>query len=551
MITSLSIKNYALIDNLQVDFNGGLSIITGETGAGKSILLGGLSLILGKRADLNSLKDTTQKCIIEAVFDVSHYNLEPLFDAEDFDYETQTIIRREILPSGKSRAFVNDSPVNLASLQLLGERLVDIHSQHQTLQLTSNDFQFQVIDALANNDELLQSYATELKAYKKLQKELQELHNFQAEAIKEHDYNSFLLNELVEANLIEGEQQALEEEYETLNNIEGIKEKLSESYQLLNDEQIGVLSTLTTIKNNLQNIAGFSSKYEDLFNRVNTSLIDLDDVFNEIDILQDNLEANPNRLEEVDSKLKVLHSLMQKHVASDVSELIKIKNDLEEKVAVTQNLDITIDKKQSEIKSKTSQLKNISKQINKKRSEVIPQLKEQLETVLASLGMPNAQFKMDVLYKTEQFFVNGQDELSFLFSANKGGNFNELKKAASGGELSRIMLAIKSILSNYIQLPTIMFDEIDTGVSGEISNKMGDIMVQMSKSMQVFSITHLPQIAAKGHSHFKVYKEDVNDTTQTNLVKLNHDERIIEIAQMLGGTETSSSAIAHAKELFN
>ncbi len=551
MITSLSIKNYALIDNLQVDFNGGLSIITGETGAGKSILLGGLSLILGKRADLNSLKDTTQKCIIEAVFDVSHYNLEPLFDAEDFDYETQTIIRREILPSGKSRAFVNDSPVNLVSLQLLGERLVDIHSQHQTLQLTSNDFQFQVIDALANNDELLQSYATELKAYKKLQKELQELHDFQAEAIKEHDYNSFLLNELVEANLIEGEQQALEEEYETLNNIEGIKEKLSESYQLLNDEQIGVLSTLTTIKNNLQNIAGFSSKYEDLFNRVNTSLIDLDDVFNEIDILQDNLEANPNRLEEVDSKLKVLHSLMQKHVASDVSELIKIKNDLEEKVAVTQNLDITIDKKQSEIKSKTSQLKNISKQISKKRSEVIPQLKEQLETVLASLGMPNAQFKMDVLYKTEQFFVNGQDELSFLFSANKGGNFNELKKAASGGELSRIMLAIKSILSNYIQLPTIMFDEIDTGVSGEISNKMGDIMVQMSKSMQVFSITHLPQIAAKGHSHFKVYKEDVNDTTQTNLVKLNHDERIIEIAQMLGGTETSSSAIAHAKELFN
>ncbi len=551
MITSLSIKNYALIDNLQVDFNGGLSIITGETGAGKSILLGGLSLILGKRADLNSLKDTTQKCIIEAVFDVSHYNLEPLFDAEDFDYETQTIIRREILPSGKSRAFVNDSPVNLASLQLLGERLVDIHSQHQTLQLTSNDFQFQVIDALANNDELLQSYVTELKAYKKLQKELQELHDFQAEAIKEHDYNSFLLNELVEANLIEGEQQALEEEYETLNNIEGIKEKLSESYQLLNDEQIGVLSTLTTIKNNLQNIAGFSSKYEDLFNRVNTSLIDLDDVFNEIDILQDNLEANPNRLEEVDSKLKVLHSLMQKHVASDVSELIKIKNDLEEKVAVTQNLDITIDKKQSEIKSKTSQLKNISKQISKKRSEVIPQLKEQLETVLASLGMPNAQFKMDVLYKTEQFFVNGQDELSFLFSANKGGNFNELKKAASGGELSRIMLAIKSILSNYIQLPTIMFDEIDTGVSGEISNKMGDIMVQMSKSMQVFSITHLPQIAAKGHSHFKVYKEDVNDTTQTNLVKLNHDERIIEIAQMLGGTETSSSAIAHAKELFN
>ena len=551
MLTSLSIKNYALIDTLQVDFNNGLSIITGETGAGKSILLGGLSLILGKRADLSSLKDTTQKCIIEAVFDVSNYKLQPLFEAEDFDYEAQTIIRREILPSGKSRAFVNDSPVNLSSLQLLGERLIDIHSQHQTLQLTSNNFQFQVIDALANNNELLQSYASELKTYRTLKKELQDLLDFQAGAIKEHDYNTFLLNELVEANLIEGEQKNLEEEYETLNNIEGIKEKLSESYQLLNDEQIGVLTTLTTIKNNLQNIAGFSSKYEDLFNRVNSSLIDLDDVYSEIDVFQDNLEANPNRLEEVDSKLKILHNLMQKHVAADVSELIKIKTELEEKVAVTENLDTTIDKKQSEIKSKTIQLKSISKKIHKKRTRIIPQLKTELETILASLGMPNAQFKIEVLYNNQQFFANGQDELSFLFSANKGGSFNALKKAASGGELSRIMLAIKSVLSNYIQLPTIMFDEIDTGVSGEISNKMGDIMLQMSKTMQVFSITHLPQIAAKGHSHFKVYKEDVNEVTQTNLVKLNHDERIVEIAQMLGGIEMSSSAIAHAKELLN
>ncbi|WP_034040266.1 DNA repair protein RecN [Wocania ichthyoenteri] len=550
MLTSLSIKNYALIDNLQVDFNNGLSIITGETGAGKSILLGGLSLILGKRADLSSLKDTTQKCVIEAVFDVSNYNLKTLFEAEDFDYEAQTIIRREILPSGKSRAFVNDSPVNLNSLQLLGERLIDIHSQHQTLQLISNDFQFQVIDALANNNELLQSYALELKAYKKLQKELQELLNFQDEAIKEHDYNTFLLNELVEANLIEGEQQALEEEYETLNNIEGIKEKLSVSYQLLSDEQIGILTSLTTIKNNLKNIAAFSSKYEDLFNRVNSSLIDLDDVFNEIDVLQDGLEADPSRLEEVDSKLKILHNLMQKHIASDVSELIKIKNELDDKVAVTESLDKTIAKKQSEIETKTNQLKIISRKISKKRSEVVPQLKEQLETILVNLGMPNAQFKIEILF-CEQFFASGQDELSFLFLANKGGSFNELKKAASGGELSRIMLAIKSVLSNYIQLPTIMFDEIDTGVSGEISNKMGDIMLQMSKTMQVFSITHLPQIAAKGHSHFKVFKEDVNEVTQTNLVRLNHDERIVEIAQMLGGVEMSSSAIAHAKELLN
>ena len=550
MLTSLSIKNYALIDSLNVDFNDGFSIITGETGAGKSILLGGLSLILGKRADLSSLKDATQKCIIEAVFNISNYNLKPLFESEDFDFESQTIIRREILPSGKSRAFVNDSPVNLTSLQLLGERLVDIHSQHQTLQLTSNDFQFQVIDALAKNEDSLQNYRTLLKDYKNLKKEYKELLSFQTEAIKEHDYNSFLLNELLEANLVVGEVEVLEAEYETLNNIEGIKENLSEAYQLLSDEQLGVLSSLTSLKNIFQKLSGFSSQYEELFNRANSSLIDMNDLFSEIHVLQENLEVNPNRLEVVDAKLKMIHVLMQKHVVSDVSELITIKNQLEEKVAVTENLDETIQKKQSEIVSKETELNTISKGIHTNRSEVIPQLKKELETILVDLGMPNAQFNIDVVI-SDTFYANGKDELSFLFSANKGGSFNELKKAASGGELSRIMLAIKSVLAEYIQLPTIMFDEIDSGVSGEISNKMGDIMLQMSKNMQVFSITHLPQIAAKGLSHFKVYKEDVNEVTQTNLIELNHDERIIEIAQMLGGSEMSTSAIAHAKELLN
>ncbi|WP_345272480.1 DNA repair protein RecN [Flaviramulus aquimarinus] len=550
MLTSLSIKNYALIDNLHMDFNDGFSIITGETGAGKSILLGGLSLILGKRADLNSLKDSSQKCIIEAVFNISSYNLKTLYKDEDFDYEAQTIIRREILPSGKSRAFVNDSPVNLNSLQLLGERLIDIHSQHQTLQLTSNTFQFQVIDALANNEDELQNYKKELKSYKNLQKELEDLLDFKTQAIKEHDYNSYLLNELIEANLVQGELETLEEEYETLNNIEGIQEKLAEGYQLLNEDEFGILSKLTALKNGLQKLSGFSSKYEDVFNRANSSLIEMDDLFNEINELQDGLDADPNRLEIVDTKLKMIHNLMQKHVSADISELITIKSQLEEKVAITENLDDTIQKKQDEIASKESHLNSISKDIHKKRNVVIPELKQQLETILISLGIPNAQFKIETLY-SDAFFTNGKDVLSFLFSANKGGSFNELKKAASGGELSRIMLAIKSVLAKYIQMPTIMFDEIDTGVSGEISNKMGDIMLEMSKTMQVFSITHLPQIAAKGHSHFKVYKEDINEVTQTNLIKLNHDERIVEIAQMLGGVEMSTSAIAHAKELLN
>jgi len=355
---------------------------------------------------------------------------------------------------------------------------------------------------------------------------------------------------LVEANLKEGELELLEEENETLSNVEDIKEKLSESYQLLNDEQIGILISLKGLKNNFQKLKDYSSKYEDLYNRVESSLIEMDDVFNEIDEMQESLEADPKRLEEVNSKLLRINNLMQKHSASEISELINIKNSLEDKVSITENLDGTIQKKKTEIEIKEGQLDTKAKQIHANRTEVIPALIEQLQSILGSLGMPNAQFKIDCDL-SDSFYYNGKDELSILFSANKGGQFNELKKAASGGELSRIMLAIKSVLSKYIKLPTIIFDEIDTGVSGEISNKMGDIMLLMSKTMQVISITHLPQIAAKGHTHFKVYKEDVNEVTRTNLMKLNHDERIVEIAQMLGGIEMSSSAIAHAKELLN
>ncbi len=550
MLTSLTIKNYALIDNLQIDFNDGFSTITGETGAGKSILLGGLALILGKRADLSSLKNASEKCVVEAVFKVSNYHLEEFFKEQDFDFEAQTIIRREILPSGKSRAFVNDSPVNLNSLQLLGEKLIDIHSQHQTLELTSNEFQFQVIDALANNISELETYQAEFKNYKTLMTELNTLIALKAEAIKEHDYNTFLLNELVEANLNEGEFEQLEEAYETLSNIEAIKEKLAEAHQLMGSDEVGILAALTNLKNAFQKLSGFSSKYDELYRRTNSSLIEMDDLFNEVNDLQDTLDTDPQRLEAVDAKLKIIHNLLQKHTASDVQELIAIKRQLEEKVFVTENLDGNILNKENQIALKIKELDAISTAIHNKRTEIIPKLKSQLENILSGLGMPNAQFKIEIVLG-DSFLANGKDHLYFLFSANKGSNFNDLKKVASGGELSRIMLAIKSVLAQYIQLPTIMFDEIDTGVSGEISNKMGDIMLEMSKSMQVFAITHLPQIAAKGHSHYKVYKEDVNDVTQTKLMKLDYDARIVEIAQMLGGKDLSSSAIAHAKELLN
>lgn len=550
MLSTLSIKNYALIDELQVSFNQGFTIITGETGAGKSILLGGLSLILGKRADLNSLKNKDVKCVIEALFDISNYNLQPLFKSEDLDYESHTIIRREILPSGKSRAFINDTPVNLNTLQILSKHLIDIHSQHDTLQLVDNDFQFQVIDVLSNNLEQIASYEVELNIFKQLKKELQDLFTLQSEAIKEFDYNTFLLNELNQANLIEDELESLEQEYETLNNVEEIREKLTHSGQLLQDDNSGILSRLVQLKNNLQNLSGYSNAYQVLFERVNSCLIDLDDSFSEIEGLQDNLDVRPNRLKEVNAKLELLNNLIRKHGVKDISELIEIKSQLTEKVSFSENMENTIHKKQNEIDIVAKKLDDISNLIHENRIEVIPKLINQLEKILRDLGMPNAQFKIEVVLG-ESYLSNGKDELSFLFSANKGGVFNTLKKSASGGELARIMLAIKSILAKYVQLPAIMFDEIDTGVSGEISNKMAQIMQSMSQCMQVFAITHLPQIAAKGHTHFKVFKDDLNDITTTHLVELNHDDRIVEIAQMLGGINISNSALAHAKQLLN
>ncbi|OMP29783.1 DNA repair protein RecN [Mangrovimonas sp. DI 80] len=550
MLTNLSIKNYALIDELNVTFNNGLSIITGETGAGKSILLGGLSLILGKRADLGSIKDESKKCVIEATFDITNYNLKALFKSEDLDYEPQTIIRREILPSGKSRAFINDTPVTLGNLQTLGVYLLDIHSQHQTLQLTDDSFQFQVIDALAKNQEVILEYGKKLKAYKGVQRELNDLNQQKIEATKELDYNLFLLEELEKANLIDGEMEALEEEYETLNNIEEISERLGSSHGLLSDETVGVIPSLTEIKNQLSRLSSYSKNYESLFERVNSTVIELDDVFVEIERLQDQLEADPERLGVVNTKLQLIHNLKQKHVAENVGELIAIRDDLKEKVNITQNLDDVISKKEQEQKVIEKDLNELALKIHNSRNTAIPELQKQLEKLLSVLGMPNARFQIG-LELSKQFYNNGKDDLEFLFSANKGGQFNELKKAASGGELSRIMLAIKSILSKYQQLPTIMFDEIDTGVSGEISDKMGVLMQEMSKTMQVFTITHLPQVAAKGDAHYKVFKTDIDEVTQTQLKRLSHDERIVEIAQMLGGIDVSNSALEHAKQLLN
>ena len=550
MLSELSIKNYALIDALEVQFASGFTSITGETGAGKSILLGGLALVLGKRVDFSNINDPNQKCIIEASFNIENFNLKPFFEEQDLDFERLTILRREILPSGKSRAFINDSPVNLAVLAALGGQLIDIHSQQQTQELTNDDFQFQIIDALAKNSAAIETYQQLLKSYKTSQKQLSDLIAAKEQAEKEQDYQSFLLNELTQAKLQDIHLETLELEYNTLNNVESIQTELALANQIISTEDLGVASNLISLKQVFHKLSGIASVYSPLSERIDSVAIELDDIFSEIESEQSKLEVNPKRLQEIDSTLQTVHNLFSKHTVNSVADLIKIENQLATQLDTLASLEDTIAEKENSLESIIKELDKHAEIIHKQRVQVLPDLTKQLEAILSDLGMPNARFKM-LLNPSETFLYNGKDHLEFLFTANKGASFLPLKKAASGGELSRIMLAIKSVLSKYQQLPTIMFDEIDTGVSGEIAHKMGDIMNQMSASMQVFSITHLPQIAAKGQSHFKVFKQDINNATVTSLKKLSQEERIDEIAQMLGGKKLSASAIAHANQLLN
>ncbi len=549
MLANLSIQNYALIDDVSVAFTNGFTTITGETGAGKSILLGGLSLVLGKRADLSSLKNEEQKCVIEAEFDISKYQLQQFFIDNDLDYEDRTILRREILPSGKSRAFVNDSPVTLDVLKELGDQLVDVHSQHQTLRLTENDFQMKVVDALADNSNNLGEYQKLLSKLRKVSKELQELETFQANADKEHDYNSFLLEELEAAKLKDGIQEALESEYEQLSNVEQIMEQLSAGYQLMNDEQLGLLGRLGDLKRAFQTLSEFGPAYKALSERIQSVLIEMDDMASEIEQLKDSVEANPERLETVNGQLQQLYDLQKKHHTDSVTNLIAIREELAIKVEAVANIESKIQQKKGEVAQMTTKVDGCANTIHKARQAVIPKLKRMLEENLATLGMPSASFKIEV-NPSNSFKTNGKDDLVFLFAANKGSSYGELKKVASGGELSRIMLIIKSILAQYENLPTMMFDEIDTGVSGEISNRMGEIMQQMSRTMQVFSITHLPQVASKGQYQYKVYKEESASGTSTHIKQLSSEERIRELAEMLGGKSLSESALAHARELL-
>lgn len=550
MLTSLSIKNYALIEKLSIDFSDGFSIITGETGAGKSILLGALGLVLGKRADLTSLKNKEEKCIIEGHFSISNYNLKDFFETNDLDYEDQTIIRREILPSGKSRAFINDSPVNLNELVELGEFLLDIHSQHQTRELTDEVYQFQIIDAVSSNESLLNDYSKKLKIYKKLKVQLDEKKQLYANALKEQDYNSFLFTELAEARLVEDEQEELESQLEKLSNVELIKEHLEKSLALADSEQFGLLINLKEFKSSIQRISSFSIEYAQLFERIESLSIELKDVVNELNLLSESVINDPEQLLLVNQKLQTIYNLQKKHQVASVEELIQIQNELEGKVISVTSLENDISEIQSQLEKNEAELNNFAQSIHTNRKNSIPKLSEMLIAILSQLGMPNVRFNIEVNL-SETYYFNGKDTIQFLISTNKGSDFGLLKKVASGGEMSRIMLAVKAILANYSSLPTLIFDEIDTGVSGEIANKMGDIMKEMSLKMQIFAITHLPQIAAKGKSHYKVYKTDVGAQTSSEIKLLNREDRVVEIAQMLSGSSVSDSALNHAKALLN
>lgn len=550
MITSLSIKNYALIEKLSIDFSKGFSIITGETGAGKSIILGAIGLVLGKRADLTSLKNKEEKCVIEAHFEISKYNLLPFFEENDLDYENDTIIRREILPSGKSRAFINDSPVNLQELQELSLFLIDIHSQQQTQELSDENVQFEIIDAIANNKETILEYQSLLKSYKSDKSKLNSLLKRQSESKKEQEYNTFLLDELVAAQLKSGEQETLEVDFEKLNNVEIIKESIDKSLAIANEEQIGVMHNLNEIKVSLQKIASFSTEYHSLLERITSVTIEFDDISDEMNRCSEKLINDPEQLDLISQKLQVIFNLQKKHQVSSVDELLEIQANLENSVLALGNMEEEIATLTISIEQKTVELDAFSNIIHNNRLDSIPVLSQKLITILETLGMPNVRFNIDI-NTTETYFQNGKDELQFLFSANKGTDFGLLKKVASGGEMSRIMLAVKAILAQYSKLPTLIFDEIDTGVSGEIAIRMGEIMKEMSQEMQIFAITHLPQIAAKGNAHFKVFKSTVGEDTLSELKLLNGEERLVEIAQMLSGTVVSDSALNHAKALLN
>lgn len=548
MLTDLKIKNYALIELLEMKPSPLLNIITGETGAGKSIMLGAIGLLLGNRADTRLLFNTDEKCVVEGVFDITLYNLQEVFTAEDLDYDPICILRREITPSGKSRAFVNDTPVTLDAIRRIGTFLMDIHSQHDTLQLGDTTFQLNIIDLYAANQPLKENYRQAYRSFRKLEAAYKSLEQQLAQSQKEVDYHSFLLNELEEAKLQEGEQEQLEEELRQLEHAEEIKLKLGQALQYLSESEFSVASALKDTSHLLGQLAAYAETYRGLQERLESCRIELDDIASEIETAERITEADPKQVDVVNDRLTVIYTLQRKHQAHDTAGLLTIQQDLRAKVGSVLDLDVTIERTRKEMEEAQVQVKKLAAQLSESRQSVFSKFSEELHHLLADLGMPNA--KIVIGHSTGTPTATGTDEISILFSANKGAAPQTLSKAASGGEFSRLMLCVKYLLADKTALPTIVFDEIDTGISGEIAVKVGRMMQQMARKHQLIAISHLPQMAAQGNAHYFVYKEDRADRTVSRIKKLSNEERISEIAQMIAGANPSVNAYQSAKELL-
>ena len=549
MLKELTISNYALIDYLKVDLSQGFTSITGETGAGKSIILGGLSLALGKRADPNLVMDKTKKCYVDLLFSIKHLNLKNIFNSLEIDYDSLTTIRREIIPSGKSRAFINDTPVNLEILQKLSFELVDIHSQFQNHSILKEEYQIDILDLLAKNQDLVEKYTLNLSTFKEVENKIDELEASRSKIIQEKDYNSYLLDEMKGINFSET-LSSMEQTYNKVNNSEELNITFNEVLNCLQNEENGINIKLNEVRFSLKKIKNISVEYSKIFDRIESVIIELDDIIR--DIIDENgfIEFDPEIKETLSQKLEKIYSLFRKHEVSKLDDLMLIKERLEKKVLETENIDNIINEEKNKFAELKLSLNGLSKQIRQNRKKVIPILKTQMELLLKDMGMVDTVFKIE-LEESDFFLKKGKDKLILNFSANKGTPLGPLSKTASGGELSRIMLALKSILSNYKNLPTIIFDEIDTGVSGEIANSIGRIMKNMATNMQVISITHLPQVAAKATNHLKVFKTIKKEKTSTELKSLNYNERVSEIAEMLSGDNFAVSAHDLAKELLN
>jgi DNA repair protein RecN (Recombination protein N) len=550
MLTSLAIKNYALIRDLAVEFSEGLSVITGETGAGKSILLGGLSLILGRRADTGQVYDKSKKCIVEARFEIGCYDLHVFFDKHDLDYDDELIVRREILPNGKSRAFVNDTPTNLSVLSGLSERIIDIHSQHETLQLADSSYQFRLIDAMAGNEARLIKFRGKRLQLRTLENELEILKEREAQALRDQEYNRFMYEELADPDLREGEQEELERSLEKLAHSEEIKLALSEICELSDREPFGLQEMLNLIRSQLDRIAGFSDSYSDWCRRWESLGIEARDLISEIESENEDLVHDPSELEKVEQRLQLIYSLQRKHNAGSISELLDLQNEFLSKLQDVENSSSRRQELERAISALEEELRQSATILHDKRAAALPDFVSKMEEVLGSLEMKNTRLRIE-LGRVEELLSNGMDTLEFLISSDRGVTFEPIRRIASGGEMSRLMLAAKYILSGYTSLPAIIFDEIDSGVSGEVSNRIADLMIRMSKGMQVITITHLPQVAAKGMQHYLVYKSDDEDQVATNIQLLNEDERLVHLAEMLGGSEVTESALAHARQLLS